>query len=125
MQRRILEIMASPTYAALHNPSYSLIANPLDAKHQNCNSFMLDVVAAAAWATTDRAQIRANLKAHFKPTRIDVGPVQRLLGPLADSRLKTDDQGDRLVTTTYESMAAFMRRSGLLSEAVILDRVKT
>lgn len=124
MQRRILAVMASPTYAALHNPAYSLIANPLDGKYQNCNSFMLDVIAAAAWETTDPAQIRANLNAHFKPTRIDVGPVQRLLGPMADSRLKTDDQGKRLVTTTYESMAAFMRTSGLLSEATVLDRMK-
>lgn len=122
MQRRILAVMAGPTYAALHNPAYSLIANPLTGKYQNCNSFMLDVVASAAWESADPAQIRANLKTHFKPTKIAVGPVQRTLGPMADSRLKTDDQGGKLVTTTYESMAAFMGQTGLLAEAFVLER---
>jgi hypothetical protein len=64
MQRRILHIMASPTYEQLHIPSYSLVANPLDARHQNCNEFMLDVIGSAAWETTDYDQIKANLRRH-------------------------------------------------------------
>jgi hypothetical protein len=123
MQRRILAIMASPDYAKLHNPSYSLIANPLTPKHQNCNSFMLMVIAAAAWQTTDPAQLIANLRQHYAPTKVKVGPAQRLLGPMADSRLKTDDQPRGLVTATYESMAAFMNKNKLLTEALTITRV--
>lgn len=122
MQRRIVQIMASPSYAALHNPSYSLIANPLETKYQNCNSFMLNVIAAAAWETTGPQQIRANLAQHYKPTRIAVGPVQRLIGPMADSRLKTDDHKGKLATATYESMSAFMQKNGLLTDSFVLNR---
>lgn len=117
MQRRILGVIDSPTYAALHNPSYSLIANPLSSKHQNCNGFMLDVIASAAWQTTDRQQIRADLKAHYTPTMVQTGAATRLLAPLADARLKTDDQSGPLRTATYESMAVFMRDNGLLQAA--------
>jgi hypothetical protein len=124
MQRRILAIMDSPAYEQLHVAPYSLVSNPHDIKYQNCNEFMLDVIAAAAWETTDMKQLKANLKAHFKPTKVKTNLLERLFGPLADTRLKTDDQGGSIVTATYESMAAFMRDNGLLSETYVLNRAK-
>jgi hypothetical protein len=122
MQRRILEVMASPTYAKLHQPDYSLISNPLNLKYQNCNEFMLDIIAAAAWETSDIKQINVDLRAHFKPTVVKTGPLQRLFGPMVDSRLKTDDQKGKIVTATYESMAAFMKDNGLLQETYVFLR---
>lgn len=124
MQRRILAIMDSPVYEQLHILPYSLVSNPHDIKYQNCNEFMLDVIASAAWETTDMPQIKANLKAHFKPTKVKTNLLERLFGPMADSRLKTDDQKGTIVTATYESMAAFMKDNGLLSETYILNRAK-
>lgn len=117
MQRRMLAVIDSPTYEALHNPSYSLIANPLSDQHQNCVSLMLDVLAAAAWETADRAQIRANLRANFRPTPVRANLFQRMFGPIADPRLKTDDQSGRLVTATYESVRDFMSENRLLATA--------
>lgn len=122
MQRRILAVIDSPAYGRLHNPSYSLIANPLRDKHQNCNTFMLDVVAAAAWETGEPKQIRADLRAHYKPSPVKASPLMRLFGPMADNRLKTDDQSGEIVTATYESIAAFMRENGLLQAAYSLNR---
>ncbi len=122
MQRRILARIDSPAYAGLHNPHYSLIANPLADKYQNCNSFMLDIVASAAWDTTDPAQIRADLRAHFQPARVDVGPLKRLFAPLVDDRLRTDDQSDAIVTATFESLAAFMHANGLSDRAYVFRR---
>jgi hypothetical protein len=123
MQRRILSVMASPTYENLHNPDYSLISNPHDGRYQNCNAFMLDIVASAAWETTDAAQIRANLRAHFVPTRVRVGAAERMFGPLFDDRLRTDDQpGGRILTATYESIAAFMTDHGLAARTYTLAR---
>ena len=122
MQRRILTAIDSPSYAKVHNPSYSLVANPLSDKHQNCNSFMLDVIAAAAWGTDEPKQLRANLKAHYKPTPVRTNLFVRAFGPMADKRLKTDDQRGPIVTATYESMAGFMRDNGLLQEAYVLNR---
>lgn len=122
MQRRILSVMASPTYAKLHQPAYSLISNPLNLKYQNCNEFMLDVIAAAAWETDDINQINVNLNAHFKPTVVKANALQRIFGPMVDSRLKTDDQKGKLVTATYESMAAFMKANGLMQESYVIQR---
>ncbi len=121
MQRRMLAVIDSPDYARLHNPSYSLVANPLADAHQNCNGFMLDVIAAAAWDTRDRGQIRADERAHFTPAIVKAGPMLRMFGPLVDGRLKTDDQSGAIRTATYESLAAFMRQNGLLQTAYSLS----
>jgi hypothetical protein len=122
MQRRILDIMGGPTYTALHRVDYSLVSNPHDIKYQNCNEFMLDVIGAAAWETTDPVQIKANLKQHYKPTPVGTSLVERLLGPIADSRLKTDDQRGGIVTATYESMSKFMADNKLLTESYVIER---
>lgn len=124
MQRRILDLMATPTYKALHIEPYSLVSNPHDIKYQNCNEFMLDVIAAAAWETTDMKQIKANLKAHFKPTEVKTSPLERLFAPIAQVRIKTDDQPGAIMTATYESMAAFMKDNSLLQETYIFRREK-
>ncbi|MDZ4759722.1 MAG: DUF2145 domain-containing protein [Alphaproteobacteria bacterium] len=122
MQRRVVEIMGGPTYEALHVEDYSLVSNPLDPKYQNCNEFMLDVLASAAWETTEMAQIKANLRQHYKPTKVKTSLIERTLGPIADSRLKTDDQRGGIVTATYESMSAFMTEKKLLTESYVLQR---
>lgn len=121
MQRRMLAVVDSPSYEGLHNPSYSLVANPWRATHQNCNSFMLDVIAAAAWDTSSRDQIRANLVANYRPTPVKADPILRIFGPIADTRLKTDDQGGAIQTATYESIAAFMKDNHLLEAAYSLS----
>lgn len=124
MQRRIYETIASPRYEALHVKSYSLVANPLNAAHQNCNEFMLDVIASAVWQTDDYTQIKANLAAHFKPTMVHTNVFERLLAPVADKTLALDDQNGQIVTATYESMSAFMKTEGLLQESYVLNRAK-
>ncbi len=122
MQRRIMQVMASPAYEQMHVESYSLISNPLDPRHQNCNEFMLDVIGSAAWETTDYAQIKANLRQHFRPTRVRVNLFERAIGPMTDVRVKTDDHRGRVATATYESMADFMQRTGLMQASYVLQR---
>jgi hypothetical protein len=122
MQRRILNILVSPRYEALHVKSYSLVANPLNAPHQNCNEFMLDVLASAAWETQDYAQIKANLSAHYKPTKVRTNLFQRVLGPMVDKTLQLDDQSGDIVTATYESMSEFMKAQNLLKDSYIIYR---
>jgi hypothetical protein len=124
MQRRIYDVIESPAYERLHVPAYSVIANPLDARYQNCTEFVLDVIAAAAWQTDDYAQIKADLKAHFQPTVVQVNAFERLFGPMMDSAVKTDDQSGPLVTATYESVAAFMTDNGLMAQTYRLYRSK-
>lgn len=121
MQRRILAVIDSPTYAKVHNPEYSLVANPWARTYQNCNNFMLNVIAAAVWETGDPNRITANLKAHYKPTVVKASGLVRFFGPIADQRLRTDDQGSTIRTATYESMAAFMAENNLLQEAYVFN----
>jgi hypothetical protein len=122
MQRRLLGVVDSPTYAALHVDSYSLIDSPFDRRHQNCNTFLLELVAAAAWQTADPEQIRLNLKAWFKPSIIKAGPLERLFGPMLDSRLAVDDQDGPIVTAAYESIAVFMADNRLSAAAYSFQR---
>jgi hypothetical protein len=121
MQRRIIAVIDSPTYQKVHNPAYSLVANPWSRKYQNCNNFMLNVIAAAIWNTDDPQQITADLKAHYKPTIVKANAVLRLFGPIADQRLRTDDQQGPIRTATYESMAVFMGENNLLQEHYIFN----
>lgn len=120
MQRRILAIIASPTYERLHVLSYSLVSNPFDAAHQNCTEFVLDVIASAAWQTSDYPQIKADLAAHFTPTIVHANIFERVFGPMVNPRLKMDDQSGEIVTATYESMAAFMTANHLVQETYVL-----
>jgi hypothetical protein len=122
LQQRLLAVIDSPTYARMHNPSYSLVANPLVGRHQNCNTFMLDVIGAAAWSVDDPAEVRARLQTQYQPTTVRAGLLMRVIGPMADPRLKTDDQRGPIRTATYESIAAFMEKNGLLQESYVLNR---
>jgi hypothetical protein len=121
MQRRIIAVIDSPTYAKVHNPAYSLVANPWSRRYQNCNNFMLNVIGAAVWETDDPARITADLKAHYKPTIVKANAVLRLFGPIADQRLRTDDQQGPIRTATYESIAAFMKENNLLQESYVFN----
>jgi hypothetical protein len=121
MQRRILAVMASPTYDKLHVTSYSLISNPLNATHQNCTEFLLDVIASATWQTGDYPQIKADLTANFQPTIVRANIFERTFGPMVSPLLKMDDQSGQIRTTTYESIAGFMSDNKLLKENYVLS----
>lgn len=122
MQRRIFAVINSPVYAKLHIDDYSIVANPLNARYQNCTEFVLDVIAAAAWQTDDYAQIKADLGAHFQPTVVKVNALSRLFGPLVDRAVKTDDQDGPILTATYESLGRFMTDNGLIQQTYRIDR---
>ncbi len=121
MQRRIMTMMSNGSYEAMHDPDYSLIASPYNDLYQNCTEFMLDVVASAAWETTDYAQIKANLSAHFSASRVKTGLLARMFGPATDERLKTrDHRGKPIRTATYASLAKFMLDNGLATQTYTL-----
>lgn len=124
MQNGIVEAMGSPLYEKVHIAEYSLIANPLDARYQNCNEFMLDLICAILWKTDDYAAIKAKQKETFTPTPVGVQWYERIVGPMMDNRVRLEDQGEAIVTTTYESMSAFMREQGVLKADYKIERNK-
>ncbi|WP_342075444.1 DUF2145 domain-containing protein [Yoonia sp. SS1-5] len=113
LQRKLLDVIASPTYAQLHNPSYSVLANPGSRQFQNCTEHTLDVVMAALYDTDDPRQIKANIAAHFTPQRVRLNGLQRLFGPVASQALTTADHGDTVGTATFGSIARFMQTHDL------------
>lgn len=120
IQRRLLGVIDSETYASLHNPAYSLVANPMEDRYQSCTTFMLDVLAAAAWETTDPAQIRVNLQSWFEPSDVEAGLLMRVFGPWVDPRLRAEDHHGGIRTATYKSMADFLEAYGLLQETYVM-----
>lgn len=119
MQRRLMSLVDSPAYEALHNPSYSLIDNPFDPRHQSCTTFILEVVAAAAWETASPPQIQSNLRAHFTPTVVRTDLLTRMFAPMFSARIATDDQRGPIRTAAYESIATFMQANHLSTDAYI------
>jgi hypothetical protein len=119
LQRRLLSVIDSPTYERLHNPAYTLVANPFEGRYQNCTTFMLEVIAAALWQTDDPARLSTNLRASFKPSVIPANGLTRFFGPMVDARLRTDDHKGAVRTATYESVAEFLGGNGLLEAAYV------
>jgi hypothetical protein len=108
LQKRLLEVIASPTYAALHDPRYSAIANPFTLGRQNCTEFVLDVIHAAIYRTSDIHAIKASEKAYFVPQRVNVNPLKLLLGALFTAEISLSDQPAEPVTATFETLGAHL-----------------
>jgi hypothetical protein len=113
LQQRLLEMIGSQAYADLHNPRYSAISNPFNARYQNCTEFLLDVINAAVYQTDDRAQIKSRNQEFFEPKPIPVGPVQRFLGSLFSKEFAFSDHNGRVATATFTTIADYMEQYGL------------
>ncbi len=108
LQMRLLEVIASPTYQALHNPHYSVIANPFTLGRQNCTEFVLDVINAAIYHTSDIKVIKANEKAFFVAQAVHVNPFKLMLGSMLSAEISTSDQVGPPVTATFEKLGAYL-----------------
>lgn len=118
LQNRILDVINSPTYQALHDPHYSVIANPFNLGRQNCTEFVLDVVNAAIYRTDDIARIKEAEKAYFVAQPVKVNPVKLLLGSVFMSGLSMSDQPTEPVTATFERISDFLRKYDAGSQAI-------
>lgn len=113
VQAVLQQVILSPTYARLHNPRYSVIANPVVDRYQNCTAFVLDVLFSGLYGTEDKKQIKANVAAYFRPHPVEVSGGKRLLASLFVREVATADHGPQIRTATWETIAAFMAEHGL------------
>lgn len=120
LQKRLLEVIASPTFAKLHNPHYSLIANPYTTDKQNCTEHTLDVVNAAIYQTDDINKIKANEKAYFAAQPVNVSPFKLLLGSMFAAEISTSDHphGSKPVTATFETIGNYLKKYDEGSEVI-------
>ncbi len=108
LQRRLLDIIGTPNYESLHEQSYSVIANPYTLGHQNCTEFVLDVVNAAIYKTSDIAKLKEVTKSYFIAQPVNVSPFKLLLGTMFSKEVSTSDQPDAPVTATFEKIGEYL-----------------
>ncbi|MEO5363857.1 MAG: DUF2145 domain-containing protein [Magnetococcus sp. DMHC-8] len=108
LQTRLLAVIDSPTYPALHDPRYSLIANPYTLGRQNCTEFVLDVLQAARHQTGDLDRIKASEKAEFVAQPVHVNRLKLILAALFSAEVSLADQPGPPVTATFERIGAFL-----------------
>lgn len=116
LQQRLLQVIFSDTYASLHNPRYSAIANPNNTKFQNCTEFVLDVINAAIYQTGDKQQIKANIKAYFEPQPVEISPFRLWLGSIFIPDIAISDHSGPVKTTTFWSIARYMQEQDIADE---------
>jgi hypothetical protein len=117
LQRALAATIFSPTYRSLHNPRYSVLANPFRTDYQNCTGFVLDVLFASIYRTDDVRRIKTNIAAYFVPEPIQVSGLKLALADAMMPDVATDDHTGPVATTTFESIARFMLDNGIATEA--------
>lgn len=125
LQKKLLKVIASSTYSALHNTNYSVLSNPSTSQFQNCTEHILDVLMASLYKTSDKSKIKANIKAHFKPQIIPISMFKRNLASFASKAMTTADHGSKVEIVTFGSIAQFMRTHNLASEVYRLTPSKS
>jgi hypothetical protein len=120
LQARIVQVIRSPAYAALHIPNYNLLANPWVDRYDNCVSHTLKVCVAALYQTDDRARIYRDIRMYFRPTPVHLGAVKSI-GSHFIAGLRHDDRdASGLQTATYDSLKAFLEQNGLVKESFVV-----
>lgn len=120
LQKRLLATIASPTYASLHDPHYSVIANPYTLGRQNCTEFVLDVLNASIYQTNDIKKIKANEKAYFVAQKVNVNPFKLMLGSMFSAEVSMSDQPDQPVTATFEKIGQYLGQYDQGSEVLMV-----
>ena len=120
LQKRLLEVIASPTYTKLHDSHYSVIANPYTLGRQNCTEFVLDITNAAIYQTDDINKIKANTKAYFVAKKVNVNPFKLMLGSMFSKEVSTSDQPGSPVTATFETIGAYLGKYDQGSEVLTI-----
>ncbi|MGI9420865.1 MAG: DUF2145 domain-containing protein [Geminicoccaceae bacterium] len=124
LQAKLLDVINAPTYEKLHNPRYSVVANPDSNAFQNCTEHTLNLLMAALYDTDDMARIKANTKAHFRPQTIEISPLKRLVGPMVMDGVTMSDHARTVRTTTFTTIADFMKGHDLAEDAYRLTPTK-
>ena len=110
LQQRLLKIIASPDYKALHEPHYSVIANPYNEGRQNCTEFTLDVINAAIYQTTDVKKLKQVAQKYFVAQPVEVNPFKLMLGSVFSAEVSTADQPGKPVTATFERIGEYLQK---------------
>jgi hypothetical protein len=113
MQQRLLEILASGRHAEVHNPQYSAFSNPYNRRFQNCTEYVLDVLNAAIYGTTDASRLKRNAQAHFEAQEIRINPLKLFIASLVKPEIRLADHRGPIRTVTFKTLAHYLESNGL------------
>jgi hypothetical protein len=108
LQQRLIKLIASPAYTSLHEPRYSVIANPYNEGRQNCTEFVLDVINSAIYQTSNVRQLKQVAQKFFVAQPVEVNPFKLLLGSVFSAEVATSDHPSKPVTATFERISDYL-----------------
>ncbi|ESP91167.1 MULTISPECIES: DUF2145 domain-containing protein [Pseudoalteromonas] len=120
VQKRILEAISSGVAEQLHNPKYSLIANPYNNQRQNCTEYTLNVINAALYKTSDMAQLKANTKAYFNAQPLSVSRFKLFFGSVFKDEIYRKDHSGRVRIATFTSIRDYLEQYDLLAHSTVI-----
>jgi hypothetical protein len=121
LQQKLIEVIASGKNKQLHNPKYSLIANPFNNKYQNCTEYTLNMINAAIYQTTNMKQLKANTKAYFEPQRVHVSRFKLSLGSIFADGVTTKDHKGKVKTASFGSIGKYLQKYNLATTQHIFE----
>lgn len=121
VQQRIIALIANGQDQQIHNENYSVIANPFNNTFQNCTEHTLNIINAGIYQTTDILELKNNAQQHFQPQKIKASPFKLLLGNWFIDDVSTKDHSGKVYTTTFTTIAKYLQKNELLSEAVVFN----
>jgi len=120
VQERLIALISEQKHLGLHNPRYSVVANPFNSERQNCTEFTLDMLQAAMYQTEEIQRIKANNVAYFKPQRVHISPLKLAVGSMVTDGLTTSDHKGRVHTATFTTIGHYLAQFNLSQHAVVL-----
>ncbi|WP_299270233.1 DUF2145 domain-containing protein [uncultured Psychrosphaera sp.] len=121
LQQRLIQAIAAGNGEAIHNPKYSVLANPFNTKYQNCTEHTLDLINSAIYETTDIKQLKVNSKAYFNPQKVKMNGLKLALGGLFMDGVHNSDHKGKPRTATFTSIAKYLQQFELMNKAVTLN----
>jgi hypothetical protein len=120
LQQRLVSVVNSELSLGLHNPEYSMIANPSSTRYQNSNQWLLEILAAAlepAGVVRSRAQAQAVLTLKgYTADEVGISALKRLGAALTRANVRFDDHdaaetaSQRYKVVSVRSLARFLRQ---------------
>ncbi|WP_125779369.1 DUF2145 domain-containing protein [Pseudoalteromonas rubra] len=120
LQQKLLNAIAQGVPEKVHNPSYSVVANPFNNQKQNCTEHTLNVINAALYNTTDMAQLKVNTRAYFKPQTLTISRFKLALGAFFNEGIDSSDHQGKVKTTTFRAIAQYLNDNQLLAHSTVL-----
>ncbi len=121
VQQRLIEAINNGVAKQVHNSNYSVIANPMNRRYQNCTEHTLLVLNSAIYQTTNLKRLYANNNAYFTPQTVHSSPFKLMLGNAFVSGVTTADHKSKVKTATFSSISRYLNDYDLLYKSVTLN----